>query len=201
VLTSLQEQNIDEAAVKLKAYREARAAAGFDPSTGRVTMMMHTFLGADKGAALEKARKPLTNYLRSHVELIKTSAAHKAEAAKNLPTQEAVDSLVAFAFERYYRTASLIGAPHDCLPMIERLKSIGITEVACLVDFGVDVESSLEALKGIAVLRQLSGAAEPPDHRARVQAELMALLQQRFSATVVPNALLIVDELPVKDGS
>ena len=46
------------------------------------------------------------------------------------------DQMAAFAFERYYRTSSLIGTPASCMKMIERLKEIGVDEVACLIDFG-----------------------------------------------------------------
>lgn len=201
VLTSLQEQNIDEAAARLKTYRQARASAGFDPAAGHVTMMMHTFMGDEKAAVIDKVRGPLSRYLRSHIDLIKTSAAHKAEAQKKLPNAEVVDSLVAFAFERYCRTASLIGTPEDCLPMVERLKAIGVSEVACLIDFGVDVESSLESLRSVNALRQQCASARVPDHGATLRAELMALLRSRVSSAAIPNSLLIVDELPAKNNT
>jgi hypothetical protein len=45
--------------------------------------------------------------------------------------------------------------------MIERLKEIGVDEVACLIDFGVDVDSVLESLDHLVVLRDLSNADQP----------------------------------------
>ena len=199
ILTSLQEQSTDEVAAKIKAYQEARTAAGFDPATGQVTMMIHTFMGSDKDTVLQKVRGPLSNYLRSHVDLIKSSGAHKAEFGNNASNAELVDSLVAFAFERYYRNSSLIGTPESCLPMIERLKSIGVNEVACLIDFGVDVESSLESLRSVNLLRQLCGTANISDRHASLQEDLMVFLRGKLSAAAIPNSLLIVDELPVEE--
>jgi len=47
------------------------------------------------------------------------------------------------------------------MKMIERLKEIGVDEVACLIDFGIDVDSVLESLNHLVVLRDLSNAHQP----------------------------------------
>jgi hypothetical protein len=39
--------------------------------------------------------------------------------------------------------------------MIDRLKSIGVHEVACLIDFGVDVDVTLQSLRHLDELRTL----------------------------------------------
>src|SRR5215217_1078200 len=126
-------------------------------------MMMHTFIGEDAQAVLEKLRIPLTKYLKSHLNLIE-SGAQSLNLQVDLKQKDAEtyrDQLAAFAFESYYRTSSLIGTPASCMKMIERLKEIGVDEVACLIDFGVDVDSVLENLDHLVVLRDLSNAARP----------------------------------------
>jgi len=50
------------------------------------------------------------------------------------------------AFEHYHCTASLISTPRDGRAMITRLKVIGVNEVGCLIDFSVDVDSTLASL-------------------------------------------------------
>src|SRR5262249_4566356 len=70
VLTHLLGQTIEEVGEKIKLYREARARHGRDPQAGKVTLMVHTFIGEDKEAVREKVRTPFTNYLRSSVSLI-----------------------------------------------------------------------------------------------------------------------------------
>lgn len=152
VLTSLQQQTVDEVAANLAAYRQACAAAGHEP--GRVTVMMHTFLGADRESVVAAVRGPLASYLRSHVDLIK-SYAKSLDIKADLEQPEQVDSIVSFAFERYYRTASLIGTPKDVHAMVKRLKAIGVDEVACLIDFGVDVDATLNSLTYLDELRRL----------------------------------------------
>lgn len=197
VLTSLQTQPIDEVAVKLKSYREARAKAGHDPDAGHVSMMMHTFVGQNKEQVLQKVRGPLSNFLRSHLDLIK-SFTKSLEIEAGLEKPELVDSVVGFAVERYYRTASLIGTPQSCVPMIERLKAIGVNEVACLIDFGVDVESTLESLTHLDELKQLCQSASGAGTQDDVETRLATFLQQKVPSKTLPR-LMVVETLPVRE--
>jgi phthiocerol/phenolphthiocerol synthesis type-I polyketide synthase E len=197
VLTSLQTQPIDEVAVKLKSYREARVKAGHDPETGHVSMMMHTFVGQNKEKVLQKVRDPLSNFLRSHLDLIKTFT-KSLEIEAGLDKQELVDSVVDFAVERYYRTASLIGTSTSCVPMIERLKSIGVDEVACLIDFGVDVESTLESLVHLDELKQLCQSASSASGQDDVETTLTTFLQQKVPSKTLPR-LVVVEILPARE--
>ena len=58
--------------------------------------------------------------------------------------------------ERYYKIASLIGTPEKCLPLVQRLSDIGVDELACFIDFGVEVNAVLEGLRHLHNLKQLS---------------------------------------------
>jgi natural product biosynthesis luciferase-like monooxygenase protein len=162
ILTALLGQSLDEVATKIVTYREALAKHGYDPATRQVALMMHTFVGPDLDYVLSKARTPLCNYLKAHVGLIETMT--KSLNIKVAIDKEYVDDLVAFAFERYYQTASLIGTPEKCLPMIDRLKEIGVDEVACFIDFGVDTASVFDSLQHLSRLRELSEQASEPKH-------------------------------------
>jgi natural product biosynthesis luciferase-like monooxygenase protein len=166
VLTALLAQSLEDAVPNIQLYRESLERHGHDPATGKVTMMMHTFVSEDQQSALEKARAPLTNYLKSHVNLIE-SGAESLKIQVDLSEEEYrakyLDQLAAFAFERYYRTASLIGAPASCLKMIDRLRAAGVDEVACLIDFGIDVDATLESLTHLLVLKEMCDAASEAD--------------------------------------
>lgn len=164
VLTALLTQSIEEVTPKIKLYRDALLRNGHDPQSGKVTMMMHTFIGEDAEAVLQKVRVPLTNYLKSHLSLIETGAQSlnlEVNIREHDDPDKYRDQMAAFAFERYYRTSSLIGTPSSCMKMIERLKAIGVDEVACLIDFGVDVDSVLDSLEHLVVLRELSNSQQP----------------------------------------
>lgn len=163
VLTALLTQSIEEVTPKIQLYRDSLARHGHDPRSGKVTMMMHTFIGEDADAVLQKVRAPLTKYLKSHLNLIETGAEslNLAVDVRDQDPEKYRDQMAEFAFQRYYRTSSLIGTPTSCMKMVERLKAIGVDEVACLIDFGVDVDSVLESLEHLAVLRDLSNATQP----------------------------------------
>lgn len=166
VLTALLTQSIEEVTPKIQLYRDSLARHGHDPQSGKVTMMMHTFIGEDAEAVLRIVRAPLTKYLKSHLNLIETGAEslNLAVDVRDQDPDKVRDQMAAFAFERYYRTSSLIGTPTSCMKMIERLKAIGVDEVACLIDFGIDVDSVLESLEHLVVLRDLSNAVQPEEN-------------------------------------
>ncbi|MEW6737739.1 MAG: AMP-binding protein, partial [Acidobacteriota bacterium] len=130
---------------------------GHDPITGKVTLMLHTFLGEDKNTVREKVRVPFTNYLRSSIGLI-ANLIKSLKLPFDLTKMDAKDmgDLLAFAFDRYFETSALFGTPTTCYTMISRLKELGVNEVACLIDFGVDVESTLAGLQYLNLLRKNS---------------------------------------------
>lgn len=154
VLTALLTQSVDEVAEKIAAYRQSLVQHGHDPATRQVTLMLHTFVGEDLDYVLNKARAPLCSYLKAHVGLIETmTRSLKIDVGID---EGYLDDLVAFAFERYYQTASLIGTPEKCLGLIRRLKQIGVDEVACFIDFGIDTPSVFDSLEHLSRLRDLS---------------------------------------------
>ena len=169
VLTALLSQSVDEVAGKIKLYREARASHGHDPRAGRVSLMVHTFVGNDEQKVLERTRGPLTDYLKAHVGLIETMT-QSLDIKVDIDKEKYLDYLVAFAFERYYQSASLIGTPDKCLPLVHKLADIGVDELACFVDFGVEVSAVLEGLQSLNELRKLSEATMMVNHLPLSQA-------------------------------
>src|SRR6185503_10997848 len=70
VLTHLLGQSVEELGAKLALYRQAWREAGH-PGEGRVTLMLHTLIGHDEAEVKALVKRPLTEYLRSSVDLIK----------------------------------------------------------------------------------------------------------------------------------
>jgi natural product biosynthesis luciferase-like monooxygenase protein len=181
VLTHLLGQTLDEVEQRIRLYRAARAQHGHDPQTGRVTLMLHTFIGTDRDAVREQVRVPFTNYLRSSVGLIENmikSLALPLDLKTMNPAD--LDDLLAFAFDRYFETSALFGTPATCLPLLERLKEIGVDEVACLIDFGVDVDAVLGSLPHLNALRLLANTSAPAEDAglpAQAQGQRATLMQ------------------------
>ncbi|MEZ4708772.1 MAG: aminotransferase class I/II-fold pyridoxal phosphate-dependent enzyme [Caldilineaceae bacterium] len=151
VLTALLFQSVDELSAKIAAYRTARARHGHDPATGIVTCMMHTAVGADLATVRQQVREPFIAYLKSSVNLWR---ADSTDLNALSPAEQA--ELLEYAFERYFQQSALFGTPRSCLPMVQKLAAVGVNEVACLIDFGIDADTVLANLPALNDLRLLT---------------------------------------------
>ncbi len=173
VLTHLLGQSVDEVAEKIKIYHTALRAAGHDPANHKVTVMLHTYLAETREAAEAVAREPMKDYLRSAAGLIKQyawafPAFKKPEGATN-PfeidleglSEEEMDAILDFAFQRYFNDSGMFGTVADGLARTEQLRRIGVDEIACLIDYGIAVETVLAGLEPLAeVLAQANRRVE-----------------------------------------
>lgn len=165
VLTSLLLQSVDELAERIEIYRKARAQHDHDQASGKVTLMLHTFVGKDLRDVRQQVYQPFTDYLRSSVELWR----HESKKLDELTERERAD-LLEYSFERYFRTSALFGTPETCLQMVERLTAIGVNEIACLIDFGVSKEQVISNLPFLNLLRERAQA--PKVERSLPAAEI-----------------------------
>lgn len=162
VLTMLLGSELDELAPKIARYRAARQAAGLDPATGTVTLMLHAAVHQDGAMIRAAARDPFRAYVRNALE-----SQRNAHAAGRLLTPEQREQMTAFAAERYARGAALFGTPEDCAPLLARIAEAGVDEIACLVDFGVPDGLMLDGLPHLAQLAATRhGVAAPIEPRA-----------------------------------
>ena len=148
VLTALLFQSIDELAEKIAAYRDARAKHGHDRNTGHVTLMMHTFIDNDLEAVRSTVKAPFIDYLKTSVSLWR----HGSKDLNDLNEKQR-EELLEFAFERYFQTSALFGTPAGCLDTVRRLKEVGVDEIACLMDFGIETRRVLLSLEALNELR------------------------------------------------
>ncbi|MFC7185019.1 MupA/Atu3671 family FMN-dependent luciferase-like monooxygenase, partial [Kitasatospora paranensis] len=156
LLTHLLGHSADQLAHKIDLYRQAWRAAGH-PGEGHVTLMLHTFVGTDRDAVRETVRAPLCAYIKSSVDLLAGlgQAAGRELDLRTLPEDE-LDQLVARAFDRFFDTSALLGTPEDCADQLDRMKAVGVDEVACLIDFGVPHGQVLDALPRLAEARDIA---------------------------------------------
>lgn len=165
ILTHLLGQTLEALTEKIKIYRAAWRAAGH-PGRGHVSLMMHTFVGEDDAAVRRQVKAPMIKYLASSANLVSHYTASvpffQQRCASNAGTLSAedLDAALAFSFERYYQSSSLMGTLNDCLERTDHLRQIGVDEVACLIDFGVGVDEVLNALPLLDELRQLANVSD-----------------------------------------
>jgi natural product biosynthesis luciferase-like monooxygenase protein len=153
ILTSPLYYSLDEILRKISLYRRSRAEHGHDPQTGKVSLMIHTFIGEDRDDIRQKIKAPFKNYLKTHFDLVVKSAGDLRFSIdpKTLTAQD-LEDLLDFSFETYFNGKVLMGTPDDCKRMIDDLQQAGVDEIAALIDFGVEfdwVMESLDLLKDI----------------------------------------------------
>lgn len=162
LLTHLLDQDPAELAAKIRIYREARAAGGHDAAAGRVTVMVHTYIGHDLAATRERVRGPFCAYLKASRQLLAGLAHSRSRVVDvNALSERDLDDLVAFLFERFSATRALIGTPESCAPLVETLVAAGVDEIASLLDFGQPTDDVLGGLPALAQLRKRFVVGDP----------------------------------------
>ncbi len=63
--------------------------------------------------------------------------------------------MIDLAYTRFSQQNTLIGSPESCQKMLYQVQSIGVTEVACLVDFGVENDKVLAGLEKIVETKEI----------------------------------------------
>jgi natural product biosynthesis luciferase-like monooxygenase protein len=188
LLTHLLGQTMEELRDKLAAYRESWREAGHR-GTPRATLMLHSFVGADRDAVKALVRGPLTDYLRSSASLIRQHAwSFPAFRRRTGMGADGVDlaglsdgemaALLDHAFERYFEESGLFGTPEDCCAVVERAERAGVDEIACLIDFGVAPDVVLDHLPWLDRVR-----AEAAERATRAQGSSLAALMRRHGVT------------------
>jgi natural product biosynthesis luciferase-like monooxygenase protein len=198
LLTHLLGQKIEDLAGKLERYRNAWREAGH-PGEGKVTLMLHTFVADDPAYVREVVRGPMVEYLKSSVSLIKHYAwafptfrnrPEKGDGGVDLSTlsEDELAALLDHAFDRYYETSGLFGTPEECLETVNRVRGIGVDEIACLIDFGVPTETTLAHLVNLDEVRQRATKTDAEDQS--IAAELVRHRVTHMQCTPVLARLL-----------
>jgi natural product biosynthesis luciferase-like monooxygenase protein len=147
ILTSPLYYSLDEILRKISLYRRSRTEHGHDPQSGKVSLMIHTFMGKDRDDIRRNVKEPFKNYLKTHFDLVVKSAGDLRFSIdpKTLNAQD-VEDLLNFSFETYFNGKVLMGTPEDCKTMIDDLQRAGVDEIAALIDFGVEFDWVMESL-------------------------------------------------------
>lgn len=175
ILTHLLGQSIEGVAENIALYKAAWQAAGH-AGEGHVTLMLHTLVGKEGLETDEEesrirtlARQPMKSYLRSAMFLVKQAAWHfptfsslSEDTGRTIDElfdqadEQMLDDLLEFAFMRYYAESGLFGTFGRCLARVQQLVAIGVDEIGCLVDYGLESEAVLAHLPHLIQLKTVS---------------------------------------------
>jgi natural product biosynthesis luciferase-like monooxygenase protein len=113
----------EELARGLAWYRQARAAAGHDPTTARITANQHLFAAENETTARETTRMPMHEYLDS------------VNKAFHIGNPDATHHL-ASDYESIYPTKVLFGTPERLVDRIKAWEAQGVTGLCLMTRFG-----------------------------------------------------------------
>src|SRR5271165_6635156 len=158
VLTMLQGISLDELGRKIQLYRDARQEHGLNPKDGIVTLMLHTFVHPDTELVRTQVRDPFFRYIKSAL-----SGHLQAKKGKDIPNESEIDEVVEYAYERYYQTGALFGTPVTTKATADRAREVGVNEIACLMDFGVNHSMVLQSLPYLGELKDACERQRDPE--------------------------------------
>jgi len=141
--------SLDELKQNIATYRRARMEHGHDPRSGIVSLMLHTYIGTDLEQVREIVREPMKSYLRTYINQFRPMVGDSVVD----PASPEMQGLIDVVFEGYFNHSSLLGTPEKCAGVIEKVVGAGVNDLACLLDFGLDHETTLEGLRHLAALR------------------------------------------------
>ena len=165
LLTHMYNQSVEELAEKIRIYRDSLEEHGFDPQAGQVSVMLHTFLGPDEQTVREQVKDPFCNYLKSASYLLNAIAYSRGQKVdlSSLSEQD-LDEYLQFVLDRMISTQRvLFGTPESCLNLVSQLREAGVNEVACQLDFGLEVDVALGCIPYINQLKELAERTFPTD--------------------------------------
>ena len=112
--------------------------------------MLHTFVTETDELALEHSKQPFKDYLRVSLNLLQRL---NPEKDLNKLNNHEIETILEHAFNRYYNSSALFGSIETCKKTIDRIRAIGVTEIACLIDFGIDESIVIDNLRHLNNLR------------------------------------------------
>lgn len=164
VLTHMFNQSVDELAQKIKVYRDSLAEHGFDPDAGEVSLMLHTYVDDHFDSTHARIEGAFCQYLKSASYLLDAIGSHRGKRVDLTTLSEKdIDDYVRFVFDRLLSERRvLFGTPETCLATIARLHAIGVNEIACQLDFGMEIDLVLKSLPHLNRLRELCQTINTP---------------------------------------
>jgi alkanesulfonate monooxygenase SsuD/methylene tetrahydromethanopterin reductase-like flavin-dependent oxidoreductase (luciferase family) len=101
----------------------------------------------------ETVRPVMTAYMRTFLKESENSVRRSISTHVEEQSEQDNDLRAQLAFEYYFKQNSLLGTANKCADLIDGLARIGVNEIACLIDFGLDVDVVLEGLRYLTELK------------------------------------------------
>ncbi|GAA4335820.1 hypothetical protein GCM10023086_68650 [Streptomyces venetus] len=162
IVTNLMTQTVEQLRENIARYRSTRARHGLDPDTGRVAVLLHTYLAEAHDTARAEAFEPLSRYMRASLSLfsgVTNSLGHSVDLAAL--SEDDLETVFRRAYGRYCDQRALIGTADSVRPVVDAVTAAGADEIVALVDFGVAADELRAGLPRLDTLRRHYGRPAP----------------------------------------
>jgi len=190
LLTFLLDKDLVSLKKNLDLYWQGLRDGGHSKEEATVTLMLHTLVHDDGSTARALAREPFTNYLKSIAPMFQQRLRGRGISAdlSSRETDEAVDAVA----KEIMDNKALIGSPEECAPLLNALQEIGVNEIACLLDFGLD---STIIEDGLPALNRLRSQTAPANRIRARQQERALRPEDQLRGFPKPNVIDGADHL------
>lgn len=155
MLTHMLGQSMEKLAANIAVYHQALKEHGHTIADKKVSLMLHTYIGKTEAEAAAVSEQPFKQYLGSSIQLMEPLA---REIGLDVNTQR--EELIDIAYQKFGKENTFIGTATSTQTMLHELQKIGVNEIACLVDFGIDSSTVLDGLANIVTARNLYQARQ-----------------------------------------
>jgi natural product biosynthesis luciferase-like monooxygenase protein len=155
IITGLIDMSTEELEEKLQVYFDTLEAYGHDREEKEVTIMLHTFMGPDEDEVRDIVYEPFKTYLKQFFNVVNSQqkSLNAGEGGIDAIADNDQETLLHFGFEKFFTKGSLMGSIEKCSTVVERMQGIGVTEIACLIDFGLDDSMVMDSLHFVKELK------------------------------------------------
>ncbi len=160
ILTHMINQDLVLLEERIHLYKQTLIDNNFDPNSKEITLMLHTYIDETEELIRNVTYKPFREYLREAVNLENQAAAGGGSISGGLKSKsqeipvDLMEELLDITYEKYCKNASLIGTSDQCSKFIDKIKSIGVTEIASLIDFGLTGSNIMHSLNKLISIKE-----------------------------------------------
>ncbi|WP_445012698.1 MupA/Atu3671 family FMN-dependent luciferase-like monooxygenase [Aquimarina discodermiae] len=152
ILTHMLGQDIDTLQKNIKVYKDTLRSNGYSVDDAKVTIMLHTYIGSNLEEVKKTVEIPFKNYIESNINLFNKVLGIDIEEIRKQGINK--KDLLDVIFERYWNTSALLGTKESCSSLVKKLYNTGITEIGCLIDFGISGDKFINGLSYLNDLRK-----------------------------------------------
>ena len=144
ILTHMLGQSLERLEENIKVYHKALRENDHQVEGRIISLMLHTYIAETEEKGHNVSKKPFKEYLGSSIKLMEPLA---QELGLDVHTQ--TEELIEISYQKFSKENTLFGSPESVQDMLHKVEKIGVTEIACLVDFGVAHDDALRGLEKV----------------------------------------------------